>query len=911
MKSEIILSCRIDYLIDPLLERLKPDPMAVQTILVPNGLVGQWLSLEIAKRKGVAMGLKIVELGQLLPSPVSSFQMFSMVYDALRHAVDAQVMAYVDGRGKRLLDLSEQLSQLFFKYGRFGFDKAPEGWQGDLFRKLFVEGSCRLQAAPVEEAVFCFGVDFLPPMYWQAIQPEAVFLFSPCAQFWEDSCTDRERRQLHRYWKKKGATKAKRDQLDLFLREAPRNLANWGKLGRETLKGFEIDPEEAYPSLAVDSQLTEMQASFLAFEEPEKRAYDGSVQIVQAGSSKLEELECVRSEILKLQTSYAEVSVMAPEIEAYVPLIELVFKDMPYRIYGMDVEEKSSFRQGFVRLLKFLHGRWDVEEFLPLLETKAFYQKQKWDQEAIETIKEWLHSVRWGVDLQAQQEGLEEVFGPRTFQKRGSWEQGLDRVLDQLVFLRQKSVDADLFEQFLDLIAAFKKISLKEEKTGEEWAEALEKIAAQFLILDPEDPLSLLELCTSQVKVPFGVIERFLYRPRFGQIHGSHLHAIRFASLKEAAQIPAETIFLIGMSEESFPKVKNNSSLDLLPNVEPEPDRYLFLEALFAAKKQLYIVYQHLSSEEGKPVFPSIVVQELMGSVDVKPKVHEAVCRSPSALPQLAWPNALVQKEIEPTTISIRELNGVLRHPWKFFLQKVHGIYLESDEESFVLQKYCIAAGEEVDLPAPLLEAIALDEAWQKEKELAQLQQWGLKPISIVLEESCKEPFWDQETYFAPALQVGPVRIVGNIERASLRGLISGQADLIGGSLKVWAEALIVAVLFDVSSIWVVKNKKERLIQDPKGALQGLIDYYFATLHAPSPLVPQWIDSLLRRGEMEFCEAVEEVHFGKDPTLEWVRARSEPFDAATIFAEWAPFLKKSFASLIAAYPTKGQPHAEV
>ena len=109
----------------------------------------------------------------------------------------------------------------------------------------------------------------------------------------------------------------------------------------------------------------------------------------------------------------------------------------------------------------------------------------------------------------------------------------------------------------------------------------------------------------------------------------------------------------------------------------------------------------------------------------------------------------------------------------------------------------------------------------------------------------------------------------------------------------------------------MLKNGKEKKIEEPAKALQAFLEYYFAALQAPSPLVSDWADSLLRKGGADLEKKMEKGATFEDPLMEWVFARGEVPEARELIQDWEPFLKERFASLIALYPTRGKNHAAV
>ncbi len=882
MIPKLFFSQALDVLVDRLIQELdaQSDLMHVQIILVPNSQMKQWLLLEIARRKGIAMGMKIVEPAQFFPSSRTPLERYCSIYTALGNSNNPELISYLEGKKKRHLELTSTLCSLFVKYEKHAsMLDGEKNWQTEMLPKP--------QVFETSEPIICFGLDYIPSFKTPAL---SIYQFSPCIEFWEDICSDRERKKLKRAWK------GKEELVDTYLREGPRNLANWGRLGRMALKELDdFEAEELYLPIEPVTLLKQIQYDLLHFQETKEPKIDSSIQILQTGSSRLAEIEALKEEILRLDVSYSEISVLAPNIEPYVPLIEYVFgEDIPYRIAG--TECPSSFRQGLLRLLQM--SRWDAEEILALFETPSFYRKRGWDAETLETFREWIEkaNIEWGWDAAHRKEVLQGTFENIEPSTDHSWEKGLDTLLETLIYLKPIQINPDLFEELLTTLFALKELDLKGKKTLPEWADAIEKAADEFLLPDLEDAFQsrfvnlLLEMRKSidLTQFPVDIAKHFLSAPACGQINGSKLHAIRFGPIEEGALLPATALFLIGMDEMSFPRIAPPSSLDLLKGKIPSQgdfDRYAFLQAIFAAKEVLRISYGHLSPEEGKPVSPSLIVQELIavtGPSIVKsyrpPKPQHAVKRL--IFPKFT-PATLPEGEI---TLSIQDLRRLARHPWKFFLQSKHKIFLNEElEESFALQKASLIRNETVDLPTPFQKALQSEALEKINERKAQLESWQIEPAPLSLNlELCWEKL--------------KVKLVGEIKTASLKGLISLNEDNIGGTLKIWPEALAASIVHDAPQIWMMRNGKIKTVNQPLEKLKAFIEYYFHCLQAPSPLLPEWADSILRKRDFSDLDARFE-----DPIMDWVLARAElpPLD------EWEPLLQSTFQGLIDLYPTRG------
>jgi exonuclease V gamma subunit len=1003
----LFLSHRLDALASLLVEQMASaprSPLQNQIVLVPNGLVKQWLLLEIAKRKTVAMGLKLLTIQEAIPLLFQErgktvffpnfLEMFCLVYTELTSSKDPDLISYLGGNAKRLYDLAEQMASLFFVYGQFGKELfEPQGeaktWQEAILEKLFVSEKWRLPAqltspSSIDLNLHCFGIDFLPPLFWQQLfrcSSLSIYLFSPCQDFWEDLQTDRERKKLNRYWKKRGAPDSRLEELDTYLREGPPLLLNWGKLGRETLKIFhetDLQIEEAYPHLEGSSLLKRVQADLLYFETSKEMGEDDSIRILQTGSSKLREVEVLRDAILTLVNergvSFSEISILAPDIESYAPLIEFVFSDpncpIPYRIFGLDIGSQSSFLQGLLRLVNLGLGRWEAEDVLTLFETPSFSRKQKWMADDLERLREWVEKapIRWGINSNHRRKVLEEMFGDKSdFIDGGSWQEGIERLLDGVVYLfEEKSSLQEILispaelEEFFLLIQNLQRdlAILQGVRSLSEWAAHLELIAAKYLSADVSDEVQSFRQLLQDLRqadprlenrtFPFSLIQRLLVRPCASQIHASHLHAVRIAPIEEGASLPAKALFLMGMDEENFPKGEIPSSLDLLRGKKGfipgnlEKGRYLFLQALFAAQEFFWVSFGHLSADEGKPVGPSLVLQELLSyvkkdivksypslSFDARCFNEKKICYSrgdwdaakalygPKKKLSL-WPDLSICPPLDlpegEVTVSISDLSLLARHPWKFYLQKVHSIFLDGEiEDSFSLQKTRLLRAslkeplEKVlaELHGVFGEALRLEVEEKSSEWKEHLNEWGIKELKSLTDFS---PF---------VLENGlEVCLVGEIRNVSDQGLVFLGEDTIGGALKAWPEMLIAGLALKTNSVFSLKSGKSRTVENLEENLKAYLEYYFRCLKGPSPLLSDWADAILRKGELE--KKVQTALSGRgrleDPIVDWVLARGELPPTEKMMREWGPYLKKTFVGLSALYPTraqKGDTHATV
>lgn len=993
--SKLFLSHRLDLLAEYLAEEIAKDGLGVfvpRIIVVPNSSLKQWILIQIAnwtQAKGIA-GCKAVtlqEATQTYLAPSSFTKIFFSLFYELADSHNLQIRSYLDQSPRRIVELADCLAKLIVRYGNFCpslFEPDPttKNWQKQLIQKLFVSGDLRLpvQMPPLADVpIHCFGFDYLPPALWRAFSFRSIYLFSPCCHFWEDLCTDRERKKLRRYWKLQGASEKRREELDEYLKNAPSLLANWGKGGREALKvldSFVEEIEEDYSPVANErnSSLSRLRARLLHFEIENSTRYseDSSIQIAKTGSSPLREIEHLRLSILRLMQEErllgSDIVVLAPDIQPYVSLIQFVFSDLPYRISGLQIGSKSFFYQAMHR---FFELNFDAEDLMALFENPAFCKARGWDLGILEKIRGWLIDDK---ELEV-------------------------KLLDQFVYLlpeegrRISNVSADVLEEFIEIYQSFRSdhATLQEPRTLTDWSKLLMSMMQKYFSVDLSDEADaaawsffkesmkeLTEADSDARLVPFAPIQALLKRSiPGGQIHAAHLHAIRFGSIAEGSLTPVRALFLIGMDEESFPRRSSLSSLDLvrLEKVYPfdpvDQDRYLFLQALFSAKEFLRFSYSHLSPE-GNPVNPSPLIEELIRNLDAPIEEllperkaflrsgngRQVSCRKSSdssldsalkdrdcaelpvqeskllppaenskPMATFHWPEAPSQDLPEGEwTIALSDLSSLARHPWEFYLKKQFGVrFQRAEEESFSLQKAKILKAHLQkpiqdllsDLPKGICgEAMKIDLDRVSEDWSHSIRSWDVLVEPVFFRICCNkkkklEKGWEfpcMELNIAPTVHV---KLVGNVKNFSTKGYIHTGNDNLEGLLRVWPECLAALVSSGQREIYCLKSGKIKKVERPLEALQAYIVYYFLSQTAPSPLLTDWADSILRKGPADWEKKMRDKLLAKgtrfeDPVWDWVIDRVTLPSAAIWFEKWGQPLQELFTELTAMYPSRSK-----
>ncbi|MBI3508973.1 MAG: exodeoxyribonuclease V subunit gamma [Chlamydiia bacterium] len=498
------------------------------------------------------------------------------------------------------------------------------------------------------------------------------------------------------------------------------------------------------------------------------------------------------------------------------------------------------------------------------------------------------------------------------------FEAGFDKTLDALLVSSELQVewsDADLLEEVLFLWTSLQNELKVAEKTTLEWAQFLEPLIDTYLWVDETDDadaaaqqmvqrfLKELRLVECDWKFPLPILQHLLEkRSCRGSIHPSHLHAVKFGSLQCGCITPSRALFLIGMDEESFPRRIEASSLSLMPR--KEEDRYLMLQALFAAREHWIFSYGHLSSEDGKSVEPSLALQELFSEVGGSYSVTAPPIRTFPQRKYLEdffglekpWPE-LPQGEV---TVHLTDLSRFARHPWDYYLQKELGIFLKKEPlDSFAAQRTQLAKeslqeslGKVLDrheLPPGLIgkaqqeELQKLSAKWEE-----QLREWHVTAATWSLLKTCRFVKKVSSHHVeSPPLRISltpelTVHIVGQLKNMSETGLISTSDDL----LKIWPEALTGALLSAHPQIYLLKSLKMASIQQPEEAMRAFLLYYFRCQARASPLISPWADFFLKEGK------IKKGYF-EDPVADWVLSRIAMPPEDKLLEKWG-WLKETF-----------------
>jgi exodeoxyribonuclease V gamma subunit len=700
------------------------DPLAKDAVVVHSKGLERWLAMQIAARNGVCANVWFGFPGDFLGAAFSAVLgpeadtagwsreriawAILAALPSLQEAAELQPVRdfIAAGEGldddRRRVEVAFQIGALFERYATYRpdvvkawADGAGTGWEPILWRAAAarVPGSdpgglgTRFQQAlddrgaaalaSVPRRVCLFSVSTLPPQTVRLFALLAahievhLFLLTPAEPWWQ-------------------GLKGIAQKFDGTPMLSPRSLPalpthplleSMGKLARD----FQLSilgvarQDRLVPSVGpeppVDTTLRRLQADLRSARLPE------APHLLQTGCRSIQIHSCHgpmrQVQVLRdvLIAAFDElpgleprdVLVMAPEIEAFAPLIRAVFDDgaptwskrsahpggvprLRFRLADQGVAKANPAADVMLAVLRLAGGRLKAGEVLDLLERDPVRRRFGIASEDLPQARAWAleSGIRWAADADHR-----EQVG-RAASELDTWRHGLDRLLmgqavadpDRLLLdvlphgeVEGKGGRALLggFVDFAETIIRWSS-SLNGSRTLEQWRDTLLSLLDDFVALDhgfgwqlEQVRQGLAEAAEEAVASGFdGVLDRgaveSLLQGRFaisepgrGFLSGN----ITFCQLVPMRSIPFRVICLLGMDDGAFPRSSIGLAFDLMER-EPrvgdrsvrEDDRGLFLEAVLAAGDRLVITYSGRGIRDDRARPAAVPVAELLDVID-------------------------------------------------------------------------------------------------------------------------------------------------------------------------------------------------------------------------------------------------------------------------------------------------------
>ncbi|HEU4579555.1 MAG TPA: exodeoxyribonuclease V subunit gamma [Polyangiaceae bacterium] len=392
-------------------------------------------------------------------------------------------------------------------------------------------------------------------------------------------------------------------------------------------------------------------------------AGDESIRI-HVCHSPMREVEVLHDQLLALLSSDSgyearDVVVMMPDIETYAPLIDAVFRRsgedpqrIPYSLADRVLEAAAPVASALDRLFLLAGQRLSTSQVLDLLALEVVAARFELTPRDLEQISEWLQrtNVRWGIDADHR-----EAHGhPRS--DANTWRLGVRRLLlGYAMNLEPPALVSGILPEpgpsgsgaaALGKLASFLESlfqhlhALAQPHRASEWPEVV-SAALDALVLHDSDTAwqhqELLEALRALTRraldagydEPIG--SAALHGLLFEAVNGARpargflMGGVTFCSLVPLRSIPFRVVCLVGLGDGDFPRQDASTDFDLIVHgpggrrrgdrSRRMEDRYIFLEAILAARERLIITYTGQSIRDNSSLPPSVVVAELCDTI--------------------------------------------------------------------------------------------------------------------------------------------------------------------------------------------------------------------------------------------------------------------------------------------------------
>jgi exodeoxyribonuclease V gamma subunit len=389
---------------------------------------------------------------------------------------------------------------------------------------------------------------------------------------------------------------------------------------------------------------------------------------VHACHTRLRELEVLKDALLAFLAEDPtlqprDIVVMVPGIGAYAPYLGAVFGEparystdparIPWHLADVSLAQQHPLLGAFNRLLDLAQSRFRVSDVLGFLDTPAIARRFHIDAEARASLENCLRRthIAWGLDARMKADaGAAPVAA-------NSWAFGFDRMYAGYVV--GSGQHAPLFDgilpaqgiggggieaigrlaTLLDALRALR-AGFAERRTLTAWCAWLLEIIETFFAADwcddaESDALyslrravaALNDEASATADEPVGwPVMREAVRGAMAAIAERQpflLGGVTFCGLVPQRSIPFRVVCMLGMTEGEFPRPGADAGLNRIL-AKPRPgdrdtrseDRYLFLEALMAARSCLHISYIGEGVSDGKRRNPASPLAELLQFLD-------------------------------------------------------------------------------------------------------------------------------------------------------------------------------------------------------------------------------------------------------------------------------------------------------
>ena len=381
---------------------------------------------------------------------------------------------------------------------------------------------------------------------------------------------------------------------------------------------------------------------------------DGSIEI-HSCHSELRQTEVLYDQLLRLMETESvqprDILVMAPDISKFEPYINAVFGggesrlQKHYAIADRNRRQLNHCADTLLKVLRLMGGKFEAPAVFDLFEDPGVSERWGLSSQDLEEIRWWIAElgVRWGINAEDHQAYCGVKF------EEYSWEQALDRLIlgyaaagrgacrasePVIPFDSAEGKNSGKIGNFVFFLQSLfrRRKTLTAEHTLAEWCDILEELPDILFTSTSQNYIELAALRNtlaelrkksfdaSGIDLPLMMylLEKFLVPTGISEpfLRGK----ITFCSLMPMRSIPMDVIAVMGLDAQSFPRheyapgfnvVSSAGRRAALERSRNSEDRYIFLEALLAARRHLLLFYQGRDKKTNQIRPPSVPLAEV------------------------------------------------------------------------------------------------------------------------------------------------------------------------------------------------------------------------------------------------------------------------------------------------------------
>ena len=440
-------------------------------------------------------------------------------------------------------------------------------------------------------------------------------------------------------------------------------LAAWGKMGRDFLYTLVRDeehiptyPVNAYQKIESNSLLGQLQSQILHLEnKPLNIAENNRTLTLHSCHSAMREVEVLHDYLLDLfnqdtNLTPKDVVVMVADINQYTPYIQAVFgqkngdaPQIPFSLSDNKLSESDVLVSSYLTLLRLKESNFSAEDVLALLDIPAMRERFNISLADLPLVREWVadSGIRFGlpknqdgINFNSWQAGLERMMlGYAMREEHGIWQDSLG--LNSSYGLKGEL--AGNLSHFSTSLSALHE-TLQQAHSIEKWQEILTALLSDFFVQneDTSDTVFYIQEKINELaehlkalhfaeELQADVIADVITMKLEDAPNSLKFLAgkVNFCTLLPMRSVPFKVVCLLGMNDADYPRTQTPNSFDLMQyhhqkgdRVRRDDDRYLFLEALLAARNYCYISYVGRSITDNQPKEPSVLVSQLLDYIN-------------------------------------------------------------------------------------------------------------------------------------------------------------------------------------------------------------------------------------------------------------------------------------------------------